>query len=79
MSEATKPWYYNILLCVPIKRSLTPSRSQLRNQWGGTSQEGLWIFCGNFTQCRFYSRATAVLIQIELLGGWDAVRGVIVE
>ena len=56
-----------------------PYIGELRNQWGGTAQEGLWIFCGNFTQCRFYSRVTAVLIQIALLGGWDAARGVVVE
>lgn len=54
-----------------------PYVGEMRNMWGKTEQEGLWYFCGNFTQCRFYSLQTAILIQIELAGGWDAVRGVV--
>ena len=31
-----------------------PYVGEMRNMWGKTGQEGLWIMAGNFTQCRFY-------------------------
>lgn len=38
----------------------------LRNMWVHTAQPGLYIAGGTFTMCRFYSKATALLIKAEI-------------
>mmetsp|Transcript_26752 Transcript_26752/g.79821 ORF Transcript_26752/g.79821 Transcript_26752/m.79821 type:complete len:83 (-) Transcript_26752:49-297(-) len=42
-----------------------PYVGELRNLWTQTAVPGLWLFAGNFTQARFYSGLTSLLIQIE--------------
>ena len=42
--------------------------NELRNMWVRTAQPGLYIAGGTFTMCRFYSKATAVLIKAEIEG-----------
>ena len=42
--------------------------NELRNMWVRTPQSGLYIAGGTFTMCRFYSKATALLIKAEIEG-----------